>query len=267
MAKSKLQLKNDFIAKAKAKFGDKFDYSKVDYITSRTPVIIICPKHGEFTMNPSSHLKSPTGCKECSKHLQHKKINLVDGQNRKEMREYRIWKAMRSRARDTNRPDSKYYSTKGISICSRWDNFENFYADMGNCPENFSIDRINPEGDYCPENCRWASKTTQSQNRGDFNLVFTYNNETHVLKEWARILNIKYTTLYKRIRNGLSFEKAIENDPYNRLIEYNGEKHSLNDWCKLKNIEYNVVINRLDKHKWTFEEAINTPKGVRRKHK
>lgn len=268
MAKSKETLKLEFIAKAKTKFGDKFDYSKVDYITSRTPVIIICPEHGEFTMNPSSHLNSPTGCKECSKHVPRKKAKLVDGQNRKEMREYRIWKALRSRAHDYNRPDAKYYADKGITVCERWDSFENFYEDMGPCPEGGSIDRIDSNGNYCPENCRWANMTIQSQNREDFNDVIEYNGETHVLKEWSRILGINYTTLRNRIyRGGLSFEEAIREDPYHRLIEYKGEKHTLKEWCELKNMEYDVVINRLSKHKWSFEDAIEIPKGGRRKKK
>lgn len=56
--------------------------------------------------------------------------------------------------------------------------------------------------------------------------------------------------------------KAIQINPFNRLISYNNETHTLKEWCKL---EYKVVITRLNKHKWTFEEAINTPKGSRRK--
>lgn len=50
-----------------------------------------------------------------------------------------------------------------------------------------------------------------------------------------------------------------------RLIEYKGEKHTLKKWCELKNMEYNVVVNRLSKHKWSFEDAIEIPKGGRRK--
>lgn len=67
---------------------------------------------------------------------------------------------------------------------------------------------------------------TQSSNRGDFNIIISYKGETHVLKEWAEILGIKYTTLYTRMhRGGLSFEEAIKEDPYNRLVEYNGTKN------------------------------------------
>lgn len=256
----------NFIQKSKDKFGDKFDYSKVNYVNSKTPVILICKEHGEFQMTPKGHFSSITGCVECSKHITKKVKKLIDGKDRKSMREYNIWKALRSRVSDHNRKDSKYYSDKGITVCKRWDSFENFYEDMGECPEKYTIDRINPDGNYCKENCRWANASTQSKNRGTFNKIFTYNGKSMVLKDWARELNIKYTTLYMRIyRSGKSFEEAIQEDPFNRLIEYNNEKHTLKEWCIIKNMEYNVVLNRLDKHKWTFDDAINIPKGGKRK--
>lgn len=267
MAKKKETIVKEFIAKSKVKFGDKFDYSKMNYIDSKTPITLICKEHGEIHIAPGTHLRSTTGYQECSKHVPRKRKTLVDGKNRKEMREYRIWKAIRTRVSNTNLVCAERYSLKDVKLCDRWDSFELFYEDMGPCPEGYSIDRIDPDGDYCPENCRWANATTQSQNRGDFNLVYTYNGETHVLKEWARILGIKYTTLYLRItRSGLSFENAIKKDPFNRLIEYEGEQHTLAEWCKIKNMEYGVVLNRLDKHKWSFEEAITTPKGCRRQN-
>ena len=104
-----------------------------------------------------------------------------------------------------------------------------------------------------------------SKNRGDFNKIFTYKGESKVLKDWARELGIKYTTLYQRIyRSGLSFEEAIQKDPFKKLISYEGEQHTLAEWCRIKNMEYNVVLNRIDKHKWSFEEAITIPKGMRR---
>lgn len=257
--------KDEFIKKSKEKFGNKFDYSKVEYVNGTTPVVLICSEHGEFTILPKSHLSSNTGCKECSNQSQKRKKTLIDGKDRKQLREYRIWKALRSRVKDSNRPDAKYYSEKGITICERWDSFENFYHDMGECPENYSIDRIDPDKGYCPENCRWASASIQSKNRGDFNKIFTYKGESKVLKDWARELGIKYTTLYQRIyRSGLSFEEAIQKDPFKKLISYEGEQHTLAEWCRIKNMEYNVVLNRIDKHKWSFEEAITIPKGMRR---
>lgn len=254
-----------FIQKSKEKFGDKFDYSRVKYINYKTPVILICPKHGEFSIIPKTHLNSPTGCQECSKYVVRKKKYLIAGQDRKTMREYKIWKGIRTRVNNPNTDDRAFYVEKGIKMCKEWDSFEQFYKDMGKCPDGYSIDRIDNNGDYCPENCRWANAYTQSQNRGEFNDVYTYNNETHVLKEWSRILNIKYTTLRNRIYiSNLPFEKAIQKDPFCRQIEYKGEKHTLKEWCNLKNMPYHLVVNRMAKHKWNFGDAIETPKGTRR---
>lgn len=252
-----------FIEKAIKKFGNRYDYSLGDYQGTRKLFKIVCPVHGEIMVLPETHLRSKTGCPKCDRH---NRAKLIDGKNRKDMREYRIWKAMRVRVNDPNYKSAEYYSKKGISICDRWNSFENFYKDMGKCPEGYSIDRIDPNGNYCPENCRWAGAEQQSQNRGDFNKVFTYNGETHVLKEWSRILNIKYTTLYQRLyRSHMSFEEAIT-PPKHKFPEftYNNETHDLREWCSIKNMEYSVVYNRIFKHKWPFEEAINTPKGERR---
>ena len=80
MAKSLLQRKLEFIEKSKKKFGDKFNYDKVDYKDATTPVILICKIHGEFEMTPKAHLVSTTGCKECSKHVIRKQKTLIDGQ-------------------------------------------------------------------------------------------------------------------------------------------------------------------------------------------
>ena len=82
--------------------------------------------------------------------------------------EYSIWSAMRNRCNNPN--DKRYYryGGRGIKVCSSWEYYENFIADMGRRPSNkLSIDRINNDGPYSPDNCRWADKWTQSANRGD----------------------------------------------------------------------------------------------------
>lgn len=78
---------------------------------------------------------------------------------------YRSWKALRYRTMNPKSKDYPRYGGRGIQVCERWNSFENFLEDMGHRPPGTSIDRINPDGHYEPENCRWASAHVQTHNR------------------------------------------------------------------------------------------------------
>lgn len=78
---------------------------------------------------------------------------------------YASWENMIQRCTNPNATGYEYYGGRGISVCKEWRTFVNFLADMGDRPENTSIDRINSDGNYEPNNCRWADKTTQMKNR------------------------------------------------------------------------------------------------------
>lgn len=95
------------------------------------------------------------------RHLRHGK----SGAKGKRSRAYSSWSNMKNRCLCSTAQDFKYYGGRGIKVCERWLTFDNFLADMGEPPDGLTLDRIDPDGNYEPKNCRWASRATQSQNR------------------------------------------------------------------------------------------------------
>ena len=127
---------------------------------------------------------------------------------------HRIWCGIKSRCNNANRKCYEYYGGKGIRLCDEWLNFENFreWSFNNGYADNLTIDRIDANGNYEPSNCRWVDVLTQMNNTTR-NVKLTYNNETHSLAEWARILNVKYSALKGRYNLGWNVEDMFER-PY-----------------------------------------------------
>ena len=114
---------------------------------------------------------------------------------------YKIWVNMKSRCYNPNTPDYQNYGGRGIRICEEWlSDFSNFYSwsVLNGYSEDLTIDRIDNEGDYCPENCRWATRPLQANNKRN-NTLIEYNGESHTISEWSSITGISYNTLIKRL--------------------------------------------------------------------
>jgi hypothetical protein len=124
-------------------------------------------------------------------------------------REYRSWESMLNRCEKTNDKEYPMWGGRGIKVCERWHDFNNFYADMGTRPKGMTLDRIDNNGDYEPSNCRWATAKTQSNNRRS-NTLITYKGRTQTLQQWADETGICSGTISQRIRKrGWSIEKAL----------------------------------------------------------
>jgi hypothetical protein len=125
-------------------------------------------------------------------------------------KEYNIHRRMKQRCFNSNSEYYYCYGGRGITVCARWRNsFENFYADMGPCPDGYSIDRINNNGNYTPSNCQWADGYTQANNTRN-NKVLTHKGVSLTAAQWSRKVGIGRRTLTARLnRLGWSTEKAL----------------------------------------------------------
>ena len=102
------------------------------------------------------------------------------------------------------------YGGRNITICKEWDDYLKFrnWALNNGYKEDLSLDRIDVNGNYGPDNCRWVT-IKQQQNNKSTNHYLTYNNETHTMMEWSEIRKINYYTLRSRIRNGWNVGRAL----------------------------------------------------------
>jgi hypothetical protein len=122
---------------------------------------------------------------------------------------FKIWAGIRKRCTNSKCKTYPLYGGRGISISPRWDEFINFYNDMKDgYSDNLSLDRINPNGNYEPGNCRWATQKTQNRNRRNNNYI-SLNNEIKTLSEWAEISGVNSSAIRYRINNGWDTQKAI----------------------------------------------------------
>lgn len=162
------------------------------------------------------------GCLQKEKAKQHlsdlEKMGLVKhnqrrthGMSKKHI--YKVWINMRKRCFNKNHEHYKYYGYKGIKVCDEWNNsFESFYkwALSNGYEKNLTIERIDVNKDYCPENCTWISQKKQIRNRT--NTVFIkHNGTTKPMIEWCEIYGVNYKIAHQRYKKGMPFEKVFYN--------------------------------------------------------
>jgi hypothetical protein len=123
---------------------------------------------------------------------------------------YRIWRGMKTRCENSNDYHYEFYGKRGIKVCNEWGKFESFYdwAMANGYTEALTLERIDNNGNYEPQNCRWATVKEQCNNRRTSRFI-THNNVSHTLAEWAKITNMQPGTLAYRLNSGWSINKAL----------------------------------------------------------
>ena len=126
----------------------------------------------------------------------------------KTTRTYQAWSSMMKRCNNPKALDFGYYGGRGIKVCERWREYENFLFDMGEKPEGLSLGRIDNDGNYEPSNCRWETGTQQGRNKRN-NRYLEFNGERLTVLEWSERLNIPYNRLMNRLWRGWSADKTL----------------------------------------------------------
>ena len=187
--------------------GNKYNMLTVIGLASRDPVRWKCKcdcggttlvttgnlTHGRVkSCGCLSHIGNPTH------HMRHTKL-------------YSKYAGILRRCYNQNEKCYKNYGGRGIKVCDEWkDSFMPFYewAMENGYEDGLTIDRIDNDGDYCPDNCRWVDNATQANNRRS-NLLYTMNGKTMNLTQWCKEYDLSFHTVRQRIKNGWPFEEAI----------------------------------------------------------
>ena len=180
---------------------------------------------------------------------------------------YRRWTDMRERCDNPKNENYSKYGAKGVKVCEEWENsflsFYNWSMENG-FKEELSIDRIDPFGNYCPENCRWATFETQINNKRG-SVIMELNGEKKTFTQWCKLYSICPNTVRKRMKRGYTFIDALTSPSKNKRrtdrISYSELKRLALD----AGLSPSTVRGRIDRFGWSLEDAISVPARKRNK--
>lgn len=182
--------------------------------------------------------------------------------------EYYIWASMRQRCINPKTQFYCHYGGRGIKVCERWNTYENFLSDMGRRPSpKHSIDRKDPEGDYCQDNCKWSTAKEQANNKRN-SIKHLWEGAYLTLSEICDKTGGDYAKAHCRmLQSGWELKDAVleasrpfvDRDISKEIETYYGKVITLKDLCKLKNIPYLTVYKRIHYRGWSIVEALSKP--------
>lgn len=169
--------------------------------------------------------------------LNKEKLSLRAKHNMHGTKEYAAWNNMWTRC--TNPKSDRYqnYGGRGICVCKEWENFQNFIADMGLKPSaDHSIGRINNDGNYCKENCRWETTDQQKINTSK-SVLIEFNGLKKIASQWALEFGMSEFQIRQRYARGIKPPELFCKENFNEVpIEFNGIKKLTTEWMKFAKI-------------------------------
>ena len=177
---------------------------------------------------------------------------------------YSILRNMKQRCYNPNNPRYNVYGAIGIKVCDEWLNdFKSFYdwAMSNGYRDDLTIERIDVNGNYCPDNCCWITNKEQQFNK-HVNHFIEFNGKRQTITEWGNELNIDPNTIGTRLSRGWSIERTLTTPVIPKKVRDDltlyGETKRLYEWAKLYNIKVRTLTSRLDKG-MTLQEALTKP--------
>ena len=178
-----------------------------------------------------------------------------------ETSEYSAWKNIKSRCLNSDHKHYSNYGGRGIKICDRWKNsFENFFTDMGKKPTSkHSIDRIDNNSDYCPENCKWSTRVQQENNKRTNKPLITIGNETRTIAQWTTKMGFEESVIYNRLKLGWSeYDAVMTPVETGKLITIGNETRAIAQWTTKMGFNRTLIQSRL-RLGWSEYKAVMTP--------
>jgi hypothetical protein len=172
------------------------------------------------------------------------------GSNRKRTPEYVAWLSMRQRCSDPKHRNYPLYGGRGIAVCARWqESFNAFLSDMGEKPSpQHSIDRLDNDCGYGPNNCRWATRREQNANRRN-NRLFSVGGVTRTVTDWSRASGVPARTLFNRVGAGVAESRILDPKTTHAVhyIEHDGRRFWCGELMKLSGIGWTSMVRRMGK--------------------
>lgn len=179
----------------------------------RAREIVLAYRARQMALDPIGYAEKEKRTNNKYRQNNPEKVKETNARAKKKSRTRISWRNMLNRCLHPREFEYAMYGARGITVCERWLIYENFFADMGECPPKLTLDRINNDLGYHPGNCRWATQAQQARNKRT-NRVIEFNGERKVLKEWAETIGVSPNTLTKRLLVlNWSVEKALTTKP------------------------------------------------------